>query len=131
MDNYQSGPSDATKVDARRQMTRAIKEGRLFNPRQCAQCLTNYSEGHHPNYAEPLIVVWLCKKCHRQAHPRPKGPPVRHILKTLKGQQWSDAAIGAELGTTGQTVWRWRHDQASPLRPKLVRYALQQLLERP
>ncbi|MGA2159885.1 MAG: hypothetical protein ABSG90_11790 [Dehalococcoidia bacterium] len=25
-------------------------------------------ESHHPNYNEPLIVIWLCKSCHRRLH---------------------------------------------------------------
>ena len=36
-------------------------------------------EAHHPNYSEPLRVLWLCKSCHRREHrnglPQLKGNP--------------------------------------------------------
>ena len=34
----------------------------------CFCCGSLSSEGHHPNYDEPLSVVWLCRKHHLEIH---------------------------------------------------------------
>ena len=59
---------------------------------------------------------------------------IPQILNDLKDAKWTDAAIGLELGVTGQTIWRWRHETsphgAVAQKPKLVRAALAGLLGR-
>jgi hypothetical protein len=34
----------------------------------CKLCDSPDSEMHHPDYAKPKDVVWLCKKCHHEFH---------------------------------------------------------------
>lgn len=34
----------------------------------CLVCGTEKVEGHHPDYSQPLSVVWLCNPHHRAAH---------------------------------------------------------------
>lgn len=47
----------------------ALKEGRLVRPESCEKCSKSCSpDGHHPDYAKPLLVVWLCRSCHRALH---------------------------------------------------------------
>ena len=56
---------------------------------------------------------------------------IAEILEDLKALQWTDAAVGAELGVTGQSVWRWRHEISAPVSmAKLVRAGLLSLLTR-
>lgn len=55
---------------------------------------------------------------------------ITEILDMLHDAKWTDAAIGLELGVTGQTIWRWRHETSLVLMPKLVRAALAELLEK-
>jgi hypothetical protein len=44
-----------------------LKRGHLTRE-QCALCDANAAEMHHPDYAEPLKVVWLCRKHHLAIH---------------------------------------------------------------
>jgi len=34
----------------------------------CAACGSPEAQKHHPDYANPLIVVWLCRPCHTVLH---------------------------------------------------------------
>jgi hypothetical protein len=45
----------------------AVKIGALIK-KPCNVCGSIKVEGHHPNYDEPLNVIWLCKKHHVEAH---------------------------------------------------------------
>jgi hypothetical protein len=44
----------------------AVKSGKLIRPVTCEGCGLKKKriEKHHPDYAQPLVVVWLCKTCH-------------------------------------------------------------------
>lgn len=54
---------------ARKAVERAVKRGRIVKPAKCAECpSTGRLEAHHPNYAHPLVIVWLCVMCHRRKH---------------------------------------------------------------
>ena len=46
-----------------------LKSGRLTRL-PCAVCKDPKSEAHHPDYNEPLNVVWLCRKHHFAEHKR-------------------------------------------------------------
>jgi ribosomal protein S27AE len=44
----------------------AIKTGKLVRPNKCSSCGKECRpEAHHQDYKKPLMVVWLCIKCHR------------------------------------------------------------------
>lgn len=45
----------------------ALKRGKLTRT-PCHVCGESKVEGHHPDYARPLDVVWLCKKHHMEIH---------------------------------------------------------------
>jgi hypothetical protein len=56
--------------DRRRFMDRykyAVKTGKLVRW-PCEVCGEQESDGHHPDYSRPLVVVWLCKQHHREVH---------------------------------------------------------------
>lgn len=62
------------KIAARKAVFRAIHSGKLQKER-CAFCGSVNTQAHHPDYAKPLQVVWVCSKCHReQFHPRKERP---------------------------------------------------------
>ena len=45
----------------------ALRSGRL-QKLPCLVCGEQKVEGHHPDYDQPLSVVWLCNKHHRETH---------------------------------------------------------------
>ena len=70
-------------ASVRNAVRKALREGSLSRPVHCSQCGKHRSElqqsngryssieGHHHRgyeYEHALDVVWLCKKCHAQAH---------------------------------------------------------------
>lgn len=57
------------KQRARQIVYEAIRHGKLKKPSKCTHCLEKKRlEGHHEDYAKPLEVIWLCKKCHTIHH---------------------------------------------------------------
>lgn len=46
----------------------ALRDGRLVRPDTCDFCHEACEvEGHHWDYGQPLVVSWLCRRCHRIA----------------------------------------------------------------
>jgi hypothetical protein len=61
-------PSDF-KQRARKKLNYAVATGKLERPENCEGCGRQAEvEGHHPDYSQPLVVVWLCTKCHGVEH---------------------------------------------------------------
>lgn len=59
------------RFKARTELGKALREGRVSKPLSCEHppCgKVGEVEGHHVDYGRPLMVVWLCKKCHTAVH---------------------------------------------------------------
>lgn len=48
----------------------AVRDGRVIKWPACAvpECDSTSPVAHHPDYSQPLDVVWLCQAHHQQAH---------------------------------------------------------------
>lgn len=44
----------------------AVRDGKLV--KQSCACGNPKSEAHHEDYAKPLEVIWLCRRCHVDLH---------------------------------------------------------------
>ena len=48
---------------------RAIKKGVIVKPKTCCICGNETRLcAHHPNYNEPLNVIFVCQSCHKRIH---------------------------------------------------------------
>lgn len=56
-----------TKQAAHNKVAKALRTGALVR-QPCAVCQKKKTEAHHPDYAQPLNVVWLCSQHHKDAH---------------------------------------------------------------
>lgn len=61
------GRRDPVKVAATKKVNQAVKRGNLAR-KPCEVCGAEKVEAHHPNYAFPLDVIWLCRKHHADWH---------------------------------------------------------------
>ena len=64
---YRKRPGNPVRDMARQYLNRAVRSG-VITREPCIACGEPQSQGHHPNYDKPLMVVWLCLKCHSQLH---------------------------------------------------------------
>lgn len=59
------------KVKARNTLNRAVRSGKITRPASCTECGDiGKVAAHHPDYAKPLAVIWLCYLCHAEEHRR-------------------------------------------------------------
>lgn len=57
------------KYKARRDVSNALRSGRIARPENCEDCgKSTTTEAHHEDYSKPLDVTWLCFVCHRKRH---------------------------------------------------------------
>jgi Homeodomain-like domain len=65
----------AEQHKARQAVHDAVANGKLTKPARCESCQsTNPLESHHEDYSKPLVVVWLCHRCHRRADSKKQRP---------------------------------------------------------
>lgn len=48
----------------------AVRDGKMLKPQTCSECNKESSKihGHHDDYNYPMVVRWLCPKCHTAWH---------------------------------------------------------------
>ncbi len=57
------------KTSAQNKAARAVMKGDIIRSATCEQCgATGKLHGHHPDYAKPLEIIWLCPTCHGAEH---------------------------------------------------------------
>jgi len=66
---YKKRRGNAIKRRAHVFLKRMIDKGRIIRPNKCSLCRKECKpDGHHPDYFDPLNVIWLCRKCHKLVH---------------------------------------------------------------
>jgi hypothetical protein len=56
------------KQAARSTANNSLKTGKIEKIHDCIICGKHGTQMHHPDYSQPLDVVWLCKECHDNVH---------------------------------------------------------------
>ncbi len=54
-------------VVAHNAVSKAVRAGKLVK-KPCEVCGASFVHAHHPDYSEPLEVIWLCPAHHRMIH---------------------------------------------------------------
>src|SRR3990167_6447292 len=99
------------KFKAWRAVEKALRSGQITKPASCESCGgTALIEGHHEDYSQPLVVQWICRRCHKKAHHSlcPKG----HQYDSLNAQ---GSRVCRECGRQ-----RWHRRQAARFDPSLA-----------
>jgi len=65
--NYEWRKRNLMKARAHLKVARAVRKG-VLNKQCCEICSNEKVEAHHPNYNEPLNVIWLCRQHHAELH---------------------------------------------------------------
>lgn len=60
-------PEQRRKDNARSYAGVYLRRGKLI-PQPCKRCKAEKAEMHHPDYSQPLNVIWLCRPCHLYLH---------------------------------------------------------------
>lgn len=58
---------EVVRIRARRMVADALRYGKLTRPDTCDRCGGSEGriESHHADYARPIVVSWLCDRCHK------------------------------------------------------------------
>ncbi len=66
--NWQS--RNPEKRQCHNDLNNAVRDGVVLKPTACSSCgITDVKiHGHHPDYTQPLAVIWLCAPCHSRQH---------------------------------------------------------------
>jgi hypothetical protein len=71
LENAKARQSDPRWI-ARRLLRSAVECRRVLKPVVCEDCglatQARALHGHHEDYSKPLVVVWVCRKCHGKRH---------------------------------------------------------------
>lgn len=108
------------KVRARHALGHAVENG-LVKPRPCEKCGAEPAQGHHEDYAQTLVVRWLCAAHHSQLHNQRYSLTKRceacgteftpHPTKRKRAKSCSPACRAALIAKT-------LREKADPNRPK-------------
>jgi len=60
-------PAQRQRIAARAEVRMAKARGDL-EAQPCERCGTGVVQAHHEDYAQPLVVRWLCRPCHEAVH---------------------------------------------------------------
>jgi hypothetical protein len=61
----------AERIRANGLINSRIRHGRIIRPKRCDRCgKPGRLDSHHPDYAQPDLVAFLCRSCHMLAHNR-------------------------------------------------------------
>lgn len=61
-------PDEARRKANARAMARSYEMRGKIVRKPCEGCGADNAERHHPDYNQPLLIQWLCRKCHLAHH---------------------------------------------------------------
>lgn len=87
-------------LSARSAVGLALFNDTLKRPFFCSECgVIEKLVAHHDDYAWPLTVRWLCKRCHHEWHYGPGTYRTPRVVRPKIFRQWMDRTIRSCLGS--------------------------------
>jgi len=82
-DNHFFRGGDKASDKTQNILEKALEKGIVIRPDSCESCTSKPTfkdgrtgiQGHHPDYNKPLLVMWLCQKCHHEWHKSNRAVP--------------------------------------------------------
>jgi ribosomal protein S27AE len=66
---YDARRRNSPKQQCREKTKQAIRKGLIVKPDTCSRCgASGTIHAHHPDYAQPFLLEWLCRPCHDVEH---------------------------------------------------------------
>lgn len=65
-----------------RSYANAYQRRGYIKKQSCLLCNNHNSEKHHPDYDDPLNVIWLCRRCHNRLHKAKRSTIHTYINKS-------------------------------------------------
>lgn len=113
---------------------KALRNGAIVRC-SCQRCgAASNIHGHHPNYKEPLNVMWLCSSCHSLWHavrravetaarfPHNEGCRERAAGRLYCWREYGSAGEFSMLGRPPTTCWELEHHRISQPIMRLARH---------
>jgi hypothetical protein len=79
-------PEQRRKNNARAYARSYWLRGKL-RQKPCRHCGESKTERHHPDYARPLFVIWLCRPCHLKLHANKRRRARHHVKQQRKARR--------------------------------------------
>ena len=80
-----------TREQRRKNNVRRIARGYWLRgklrQKPCRHCGESKTERHHPDYARPLYVIWLCRPCHLKLHANKRRRARLHVKQQGKARR--------------------------------------------
>ncbi len=65
--SHKLSPAQKIKDIARSYANTYLRRGMILRE-PCKICSSVKVEMHHPDYTKPLLIMWLCRRCHLELH---------------------------------------------------------------
>lgn len=113
MREWRENPINRWKEEARTRARKALRQG-IIKKKACFDCGDPNTQMHHPDYGDPLDVVWLCRRHHELIHKIKRASPLRSNEAREETPQSLEVRVSLSQDTSGQIDHGFDHVALDP-----------------